>query len=96
MNLKKYCSLVPPDMQARPVFKFLCFILNDQHRSRCISAHYGGRFDVIVILECLLVMGITPKVSAQGQGVLKLHIVEYDIISTEAGVTSQEVPTRGI
>ena len=84
LNLKKYRCLVPPDMRARPVFKFLCFILNDQHRSRCISAHYGGRFDVIVILECLLVMGITPKVLAQGQGVLQLHIVEYDIIFNDS------------
>ena len=80
MNLKKYGKIVPRSMQTRPMFKFLCFILNERHRSRCISAHFGSRFDSLIVLEFLLLMGIIPKVITQGQGVLQLTVVEYDIV----------------
>ena len=80
LNLKKYGKIVPPAMRTRPMFKFLCFILNERHKSRCISAHYGCRFDNLIALQFLLLMGITPKILAQGQGVLQLIVTEWDVV----------------
>ena len=77
---KKYSNTVPPSTRTRPLFKFLCFILNDKHRSRTITSHYGGRFDIIFLLQLLLEMGIQPQILPQGQGVLQMTIKEWSIL----------------
>ena len=77
---KKYSNTVPPSTRIRPLFKFLCFILNDKHRSRTITSHYGGRFGIILLLQILLEMGIQPQILPQGQGVLQMTIKEWSIL----------------
>ena len=61
------------------MFKFLCFILNERHKNRSILAHYGSRFDNILVTEYLLLMGFTPLPLPQGQGILQLTVQEYGL-----------------
>ena len=67
-------------MQKRPVFKFLCFILNYPHRNRVILSHFSSRFDNQIVAEGLLAMGHVPGCLLQGQGFLQLTVPEWDII----------------
>ena len=72
LNLRKFGKLVDADLQRRPMFRFLCFILNERHQNRVILSHFGSRFDNLIVQECLLLMGFRPKTLTQGQGVLQL------------------------
>ena len=42
-NLVKYSHVVPAYMRTRPMFKFLCFILNDRNKNMTVLSHYGSR-----------------------------------------------------
>ena len=79
-NLKKYHDRVPRTMRNRPLFKFLCFILNDRHRNRTICSHFGSRFDMIMVCEFLLKLRIQPQILPQGNGILQLVIKEFNIL----------------
>ena len=61
------------------MFHFLCFVLNKRHQNRCILAHYGARFDNVVVVEFLLRMGIKPEVLPLGEGVLQVFVPEYSL-----------------
>ena len=80
VNLKKYHNLVEPGVRTRPLFHFLCFILNDRHRNRTICSHYGSRFYMLLLLEVILAFGIQPQILPQGQGILQLVVKEWRIL----------------
>ena len=80
LNLRKFGKLVDADLQRRPMFRFLCFILNERHQNRVILSHFGSRFDNLIVQEYLLLMGFRPKTLTQGQGVLQLTIPPWNIV----------------
>ena len=67
-------------MRTRPLFQFLCFILNDRHKNRTIVSHFGSRFNVVLVCELLLLLGIEPRILPQGQGILQLVVKEFGIL----------------
>ena len=78
-NLVKFRGIVPPNMRARPMYKFLCFILNDRHKNTSILSHFGSKFDILIVREMILAMGYMPLILPQGQGILQMTIPEYQI-----------------
>ena len=78
-TLLKYKNIVDEEIQKRPVFRFLCFILNERHKNRVILSHFGSRFDSLIVAEVLLSMRHVPDCLAQGQGMLELNIPEWQI-----------------
>ena len=53
-NLKKFHEIVPSHMRTRPIYKFLCFLLNNRHKNTVVLSHFGSRFDVILVCEMIL------------------------------------------
>ena len=44
-----------------------------------MCAHFSSRFDSVLILECLILMGIEPQTLPQGQGALALTVTEFNL-----------------
>ena len=65
-TLLKYQNFVDEEIQKRPVFRFLCFILNERHKNRVILSHFGSRFDSLIVAEVLLSMRHVPGCLAKG------------------------------
>ena len=83
LNLKKFHNIVPGNMRKRPMYKFLCFILNPRHQNTTILSHYGSKFDMIILCELLLSMQFTPLIIPQGHGILQMIVKEFNITFTD-------------
>ena len=79
-NLKKFHNRVSASMRSRPLYKFLCFLLNDRHMNRTVCSHFGSRFDMVLTCEYLVLLGFTPHIIPQGRGILQMVVKEYKIL----------------
>ena len=79
-NLRKFDPIASADLKKRPCYKFLCFVLNEKHRNRIIFSHFGQKFDMQIIAQGVLSLGITPKCISSGEAILRLLVEPYGII----------------
>ena len=79
-NLAKFSPTVSPAIRCRPVFKFLCFILNDRHRNLILAAHNNSRFDGQLTLQICLHLGYRPQCLTSGTSIIRMLIEPYGII----------------
>ena len=79
-NLRRFHHTVSEATRARPLFRFLCFLQSPRHRNRVLCAHFGGRFDLILLMNVALKMRLDVVPLTSGQGVTRLELPAWGIV----------------